>query len=72
MRQGNSPEKACKKAIERVYAKNKHRWKDIQIGFIAISKDGEHGAYALQKGFDYAVCTGDNENNLFASKYLMQ
>jgi N4-(beta-N-acetylglucosaminyl)-L-asparaginase len=72
MRQGNNPEKACKKAVERVYAKNKHRWIDIQIGFIAISKDGEHGAYALQKGFEYAVCTGDDENNLFASKFLAE
>jgi N4-(beta-N-acetylglucosaminyl)-L-asparaginase len=72
MRQGNSPEKACKKAIERVYAKNKHRWKDIQIGFIAINKKGEYGAYALQGGFNYAVCTGDNEQMLVDSKFLMK
>lgn len=71
MRQGYSPEKACKKAVERVYAKNKNRWKDIQIGFIAINKEGEFGAFSLQAGFDYAVCTGDNENTLFHSKFLM-
>lgn len=72
MRQGMRPEEACKKAIERVYAKNKHRWKDIQIGFIALSKEGEFGAYSLQEGFDYAVCTSEHHNLLMSSNYLMQ
>lgn len=55
MRQGLSPEKACKEAVERVYKKQQHRIKDIQVGFIALNKNGEYGSYCLQKGFNYAV-----------------
>lgn len=72
MRMGLHAEDACKKAIERVYSKNKQRWRDIQIGFIALSKDGEVGAYSLQDGFEYAVHTTDKGNQLFASKFLMK
>ncbi len=55
MRQGRSPQEACREAVERVYKKQGARSKDIQVGFIAISKDGRHGAYCLQPGFNYAV-----------------
>lgn len=61
MRQGLSPEKACKEAVERVYKKQQHRIKDIQVGFIALNKNGEYGSYCLQKGFNYAVM--DNSGN---------
>ncbi len=55
MRQGRSPQEACQEAVERVYRKQGARSKDIQVGFIAISKDGRYGAYCLQPGFNYAV-----------------
>ncbi|MBF9255131.1 N(4)-(beta-N-acetylglucosaminyl)-L-asparaginase [Pontibacter sp. 172403-2] len=54
MRQGNSPEQACKLAVERIIAKQKDV-KDLQVGFIALNKQGEYGGYCIQKGFDYAV-----------------
>lgn len=57
MRAGLSPEAACKKIIERIASIKKEKAKDIQVAFIAISKDGQYGAYALQKGFSYAVTT---------------
>lgn len=55
MRQGMSPEQACKAAVERIARIKKEKAKDIQVAFIALNKRGEHGAYALQKGFSYAV-----------------
>jgi N4-(beta-N-acetylglucosaminyl)-L-asparaginase len=55
MRQGRSPEEACREAVERVYKKQQKRAKDIQVGFIAINKNGQFGSYCLQKGFSYAV-----------------
>ena len=58
MRQGHSPAEACKKAVQRIIGSAKKRnkdLKDIQIGFIAINKTGQHGSYCLQKGFQYAV-----------------
>ncbi|MEL6106851.1 MAG: N(4)-(beta-N-acetylglucosaminyl)-L-asparaginase [Planctomycetota bacterium] len=54
MRQGNSPEDACRLAVERVISKNPD-WRDFQVGFIAIDKQGRVGGYCIQPGFDYAV-----------------
>jgi len=56
MRQGYSPEEACKQAIERIIKKKPETAREIQVGFLALNKKGEYGAYALQKGFTYAVC----------------
>ena len=67
MRQGHSPEDACKLAVERIIKKNPTKSKDVQVGFLALNKNGEYGAYCLQKGFTFAVhdTTG---NKLFDSK----
>ncbi len=54
MRQGHSPQEACRLAVERVVAKNPD-WRELQVGFIAIDKQGRFGGYAIQPGFDYAV-----------------
>jgi len=61
MRQGRTPEEACKEAVERVFKKQQKRAAEIQVGFIAINKAGAHGSYCLQKGFSYAV--HDNRSN---------
>jgi N4-(beta-N-acetylglucosaminyl)-L-asparaginase len=55
MRQGYSPTMACKKAVERIVKRDPKKAKEIQVGFIALNKKGEHGSFALQKGFMYAV-----------------
>src|SRR4051812_35384659 len=55
MRQGLSPETACKKTVERIIRKRGAKAKDVQVGFIALNTKGEFGGYALQKGFTYAV-----------------
>lgn len=61
MRQGNKPQDACRLAVERIARKNPERAKEIQVGFLALNKSGEYGAYCLQKGFNYAV--HDNSGN---------
>jgi isoaspartyl peptidase/L-asparaginase-like protein (Ntn-hydrolase superfamily) len=55
MRQGLEPEAACKEAVDRILRKNPVRAKEIQVGFLALNKKGQYGAYCLQKGFTYAV-----------------
>jgi N4-(beta-N-acetylglucosaminyl)-L-asparaginase len=55
MRQGRSPQAACREAVERIIKRNPARAKEIQVGFLALNKKGEYGAYCLQKGFTYAV-----------------
>ncbi len=70
MRQGYSPEQACKKAVQRIVKRDPAKAKTLQVGFIAINKKGVYGAYAIQKGFVYAV-----KNNftdiVIAAKYLL-
>ncbi|PKL82229.1 MAG: glycosylasparaginase [Ignavibacteriae bacterium HGW-Ignavibacteriae-3] len=56
MRDGLTPQEACEFAIKRIYKKAKLD-KDIQIGYLAINKKGEIGAYSLYDGFTYAVAT---------------
>jgi N4-(beta-N-acetylglucosaminyl)-L-asparaginase len=67
MRQGNSPEEACRLAVERILKKNPSKAKEVQVGFLALNKNGEYGAYCLQKGFTYAV-HNESGNNLYNSK----
>ena len=61
MRQGYSPEAACKEGVERIIKRNPAKAKDIQVGFLAINKKGEFGSYCLQKGFTYAVHNNQEE-----------
>lgn len=54
MRQGRSPQEACEEAVSRLIAKNRDV-EHIQAGFIALNKEGEHGAFAVQPGFNFAL-----------------
>lgn len=55
MRQGHSPREACRLAIARVVRKRPEASKHLQVCFLAMNKHGEVGAYALHKGFVYAM-----------------
>lgn len=69
MRQGYSPEDACKEAVKRIVKKKPNIAKDIQVGFLALNKKGEYGSYALQKGFSYAVCHNEKQDLLIPGSY---
>ncbi len=71
MRQGLSPEKACKTAIERIMRIKGEKAKDIQVAFLAVNKKGEVGAFAIHKGFSYAIKTNDKEE-LIAAKFIIE
>ncbi|UNK50918.1 N(4)-(beta-N-acetylglucosaminyl)-L-asparaginase [Lysobacter sp. S4-A87] len=58
MRQGRSPADACREAIERVVRKRPEASKQLQVCFLALNRDGEAGAFALHKGFVYALHDG--------------
>lgn len=68
MRQGYSPEAACKEAVQRIIKKKPETAKKIQVGFLAINKKGEYGAYALQTGFSFAVCNAEKQDLLIKGK----
>lgn len=66
MRNGHSPQKACEMAIARLVKKHSNH-KDFQVAIIALDKKGNHGSFAIQKGFEYALAHG-NENALAEAK----
>ncbi len=68
MRQGNSPEDACRMACERIKEQQKD-YRDFQVGFIALNKAGVSGGYALHKNFDYALAQ-DGGNKLVDTQFI--
>jgi len=68
MRQGHSPEEACKIAVERIVKNQPVKSKELQVGFLALNKHGEYGAYCLQKGFNYAVYNTAIANKMYDGK----
>ena len=67
MRAGHAPEEACRIVVERI-VKSPKNVKEMQIGFLALNKHGEFGGFALQKGFNYAVYSGEIKNELRDAK----
>ena len=61
MRQGLSPEAACKKVIERIVKIKKDKVKEIQVAFLALNKKGQVGSFAIHPGFEYAIRTNEVE-----------
>jgi N4-(beta-N-acetylglucosaminyl)-L-asparaginase len=70
MRDGATPQEACEIAINRIVSKHSN-YKDFQVGILAINKQGEHGAYGLQKGFNYALHQ-HGANKLFDADYFLK
>lgn len=67
MRQGNSPQEACEIAVKRIVKNQPKKSKEMQVGFLALNKAGEYGAYALQPGFTFAVYSDSIPNTIFKS-----
>ncbi|MFN8251377.1 MAG: N(4)-(beta-N-acetylglucosaminyl)-L-asparaginase [Ferruginibacter sp.] len=70
MRQGYNPEMACKKAVERIVKRDPKKAKELQVGFLALNKKGQYGAYAIQKGFVFSV-KSEKENQVHQAKYML-
>jgi N4-(beta-N-acetylglucosaminyl)-L-asparaginase len=68
MRQGHSPEDACRAAVERILKRRPELAKDTQVGFLALNKHGDVGAWAIQKGFSYAVCDAKKQDALIPAQ----
>jgi N4-(beta-N-acetylglucosaminyl)-L-asparaginase len=70
MRQGKSPQEACEEVINRIVKSNAN-FKEFQVGVLAINKKGEHGAFAIQKGFNYAINQANGKTVVFESPYYL-
>jgi N4-(beta-N-acetylglucosaminyl)-L-asparaginase len=56
MRQGYSPNDACKEAVRRIISKHKDLT-NLQCCFLAIDKKGNYGGYSVYSGFNFALKT---------------
>ena len=68
MRQGASPQEACEEGIARI--RKNQDYKDIQIGYLAINKKGEHGAYAIHPWFNYALYQNKKNQIIDSDSFL--
>ena len=55
MRQGASPTEACEQAIRRIAELDPKNLSNLDINFIALSKQGVYGAAGTSKGFKYSI-----------------
>ncbi|MEO6346763.1 MAG: N(4)-(beta-N-acetylglucosaminyl)-L-asparaginase [Aquaticitalea sp.] len=63
MRQGKTPQEACEEAISRIVNKPNSNYKDFQVGYIAINKQGVTGSYSIHEFFSMTrFQDGKNEN----------
>lgn len=65
MRQGKSPEQACKEAVERIIAKHKDLT-GLQVGFLALDRNGNYGGYSVYNGFNFALTTNEGSKMIDA------
>lgn len=70
LRQGYHPNEACKMTVERIIKAHKNLT-GLQVGFIAINKKGETGAYSVYPGFNYAL-KNQKSANLIDAAYEME
>jgi N4-(beta-N-acetylglucosaminyl)-L-asparaginase len=72
MRAGRLPEQACMEAIRRIVKREPAKAKEMQVGFVAVSKNGEVGACSIVKGFTYSVTNSEYpDGKVFAAKYMI-
>ena len=69
MRQGRNPQEACEEAVKRIVAKQEY--KDMQVGYLAIDKEGNYGSYAIHPGFNYALHL-DGDNNMHDAESFIE
>ncbi|MEJ7683870.1 MAG: N(4)-(beta-N-acetylglucosaminyl)-L-asparaginase [Segetibacter sp.] len=69
MRHGMTPEMACKEAVNRIIKRSPEKSKTIQVGFVALNKQGQYGGYSLQPGFSYSVKSNMLEQVFKAKSY---
>lgn len=69
MRNGISPKKACEEAVMRV-ARKIPDYENHQVGYIALDKSGNYGAFSINTGFEYAIKSNDQTELIEAEAWL--
>jgi len=72
MRHGKSPQEACEEAIRRIVKKPNSDYKNFQVGYIAVNKNGETGSYSIHKDFNMTKYQDGKNENIESDFYLKQ
>ena len=65
MRGGRSPQEACEEAVHRIM--DRMPTDDLQVGYLALSREGDIGGHAIHGGFNYAHTTAEAGRMIDAS-----
>ncbi len=68
IRQGYTPQKACEMAIQRVIKRESKT--DFQVGFLAVDKFGDIGAFSIHPGFIYTYTNNEENTEHEANAYF--
>ena len=71
MRQGHTPQQACEEVIARIISKESNP-KSLQVGVIALNKQGQVGGSAIHPGFNYALLSKEHENRMIDAPHLFE
>lgn len=69
MRQGSTPQQACETAMGRIIKSNP-QYRDFQVAFLAINKQGEVGSYCIHPGFTYMKYQNEQNDNISSPSFL--
>ena len=69
MRQGDSPQIACEKAIKRILMKIKGDKEEMQVGLLAMDVEGNIGGYSILPGFTYAKTINSKTELIYTNSY---
>jgi N4-(beta-N-acetylglucosaminyl)-L-asparaginase len=67
MRHGRTPQQACEEAVKRVIKKQGDKARELNVAFLALSKDGDVGAYSTTNTFLYTITTPDQQHVVIKS-----
>jgi N4-(beta-N-acetylglucosaminyl)-L-asparaginase len=71
MRMNRSPQEACEEAVARIIKRAQNAGlEEVQVGFLALGKDGTHGACSVIKGFNYALYQ-NNKNQVVEAPHTL-
>lgn len=65
MRNGETPQQACEEAVHRIM--ERMPTDDLQVGYLALARDGDFGGHAIHGGFNYAHTTKQGGSMIDAS-----
>lgn len=69
MRQGKTPQEACEITVQRIVKQHKN-YKDFQVAFLALDKNGNVGSYCIHQGFTYVKYQDKQNTNIPSKSHL--